>query len=346
MAQLADGIDYAHMQGVLHRDLKPSNVLLDAAAASGANDGSRPLLSFTPKITDFGLARVEDLTDNSTRSGLVMGTPNYMAPEQAEGRAAAYGPATDVYGLGAILYEMLTGRPPFCGANDTDTLRRLVSDDVVRPRKRHTELSRDLEAICLKCLEKDPLQRYTSAGTLAADLRRYLSELPTEARSIGPVRRFAKSARRRPAAAGLLAVSALAMVTVVIGSLMYSASVTSAYRLAEQNRQEAEQHQQEAENNRREAESQTKEAEKQRHEADGRRAEAQSLVRDLRREVYVKDIARAVQIWEQGDAGRATALLDEYQPKTGDEDLRGFEWYHLQPASKIRAERSSVTWGP
>jgi predicted Ser/Thr protein kinase len=165
---LARAVDYAHQRGVVHRDLKPQNILLTA-------DG-------TPKITDFGLAKQLQEQRGLTRTGAVLGTPSYMAPEQAEGKVKAIGPAADVYGLGAILYELLTGQPPFQAAAALDTLLLVLSADPVAPRERNPSVSSDLETICLKCLHKEPARRYAAAVELAEDLRCFLAGEPIAAR--------------------------------------------------------------------------------------------------------------------------------------------------------------------
>jgi hypothetical protein len=180
--ELALAIHAAHQKGIIHRDLTPANVLL-------AEDG-------TPKVTDFGLAKMVDETGR-TVTGAVMGTPPYMAPEQAAGRVQSIGPATDVYALGAILYELLTGRPPFRAAVPMDTLQQVLSDEPVPPSRLQRKIPADLETICLKCLEKSPGQRYKSADALAGDLRRFLDGLPIQARRPGMAAQI-RSWLRRP----------------------------------------------------------------------------------------------------------------------------------------------------
>ncbi len=194
VATLARAIHFAHQQHVIHRDLKPSNVLL-------AGDGS-------PRIGDFGLAKLlagdGSLSQSGNRSpgpaltvsGSVLGTPSYMAPEQADGRNRQIGPRTDVYGLGAILYECLTGQPPFAGANLLETLERVRSEAPVAPRRHYPELPVDLQTICLKCLAKEPEQRYASAAALAEDLERYLEREPIRARSPNLIDRLAWTLNR------------------------------------------------------------------------------------------------------------------------------------------------------
>jgi eukaryotic-like serine/threonine-protein kinase len=188
---IARAVHCAHGHGVLHRDLKPSNVLVDALDQ--------------PRVTDFGLAkRLRDHSD-LTHDGQIMGTPNYMAPEQASGNRAELGPATDVYALGAILYYLLTGRPPFLSQSLEEALGRLLHSEPVAPRLLTPAIPRDLETICLKCLEKDPRQRYLSAQALADDLGRWLRREPIRARPSTPPERVIKWIRRKPAIAALSA---------------------------------------------------------------------------------------------------------------------------------------------
>jgi WD40 repeat protein len=204
---LARAMQAAHAKGVIHRDLKPANVLLGEAGE--------------PKITDFGLAKKLDEA-GQTHPGAVLGTPSYMAPEQAGGERKAVGPAADVYALGAILYECLTGRPPFKAATAMDTLLQVLGAEPVPPARLNAKVPRDLETVCLKCLEKDPARRYPSAGDLADDLRRYRAAEPVRARPLGRWGRAVKWARRNPAVAGLLTAVAVALLAGTAVSLYFA----------------------------------------------------------------------------------------------------------------------------
>ncbi len=167
VAALADAAQHAHERAILHRDLKPSNILLELQRSDSQAVPH-------PRITDFGLSKLLEGADESTRSGAILGTPSYMAPEQAEGRSERVGPASDIYALGAILYEVLTDRPPFKGPTILDTLEQVRQLLPIPPSRLHAKLPPDLEVICLKCLAKEPAQRYASAAALAEDLRRFL----------------------------------------------------------------------------------------------------------------------------------------------------------------------------
>ncbi|MFO0865836.1 MAG: serine/threonine-protein kinase [Gemmataceae bacterium] len=175
---IAQAVHHAHKQGIVHRDLKPSNVLID--------------VDDLPHVTDFGLAKKLGTDSAKTRSGAVLGTPSYMAPEQAEGRLKDIGPGTDVFSLGAILYELITGRPPFRGETPLETILQVVNNDPTPPSVMNANVDHDLETICLKCLEKDPSLRYGGADQLAADLHRYLEGESIEARSFNVLDRLTR----------------------------------------------------------------------------------------------------------------------------------------------------------
>ena len=196
---LAQAMHAAHQAGIVHRDLKPANVLV-------TRDG-------VPKITDFGLAKQLDSAIGQTQSGAILGTPSYMAPEQATGKIKEVGPATDVYALGAILYEMLTGRPPFKAATPMDTMYLVVHEEPVAPSRLQPKVPRDLETICLKCLQKEQRKRYPDARSLADDLQRYINGEPIQARPIGMLGRLARWARRQPVVAGLSAAMLVLFIT-------------------------------------------------------------------------------------------------------------------------------------
>jgi serine/threonine-protein kinase len=202
VVSVAAAVHAAHQRGIVHRDLKPGNILL-------TDDG-------TPKLTDFGLARRLEGAASLTQNGAPLGTPSYMAPEQAEGRSREVGPAADTYALGAILYELLTGRPPFRAETAAETLRQVVSRDPVPPSRLNAAVPRDVETICLKCLEKSPERRYASAVALADDLQRFLRQEPIVAHPVGPLGRVLKWTRRHPTGAALVA-TALTLVGLAIG---------------------------------------------------------------------------------------------------------------------------------
>jgi serine/threonine protein kinase len=198
---LADAVQHAHQAGILHRDLKPANVLLStvgqAPSPVSAEKDRRERLSYVPKITDFGLAKRLDVEGGQTQTGSVLGTPSYMAPEQAEGRLADVGPATDVYALGATLYEMLTGRPPFTGTTVLEILEHVRTLDPVPPRALQPGVPRDLEVICLACLQKRPADRYDSAAALAEDLQNFLAGEAIRARPPNLLDHFRRQLSRR-----------------------------------------------------------------------------------------------------------------------------------------------------
>lgn len=222
---LARAMHYAHSHGIVHRDLKPANVLV-------TDDG-------VPKITDFGLAKDIGEDSGMSRDGQAMGTPSYMPPEQARGDIAALGPLADVYSLGAILYEMLVGRPPFLGANPYDTLLQVLKKEPLAPSQLVPRLPKDVETICLKCLEKDPAKRYTSAEALAEDCRRYRAGEPILSRPISGPERAWRWCKRNPRVAGLLAAVAGLLVTVAAGSTVAAVVILAERDAKEVQRQAA-----------------------------------------------------------------------------------------------------------
>jgi WD40 repeat protein len=281
--QLARAIHVAHAKGIVHRDLKPGNVLLTAEG--------------TPKITDFGLAKVLTGGESNTRTGDIMGTPSYMSPEQAEGRSHAVGAASDVYSLGAILYEMLAGRPPFRAATPADTIRQVVMDDPVPLSRIQPGLPRDLETICLKCLEKDPRRRYDSALALAEDLQAWIDGMPIRARRSSLIEHVVKWTRRRPTVAALL-------LAVVLVTAVGFTGVVVQWRRTEAARRKA------AEN---------AVAEKaMRRKADGALAKAEATL-------YLNRISLAAQMWTANNTRAANQLLDRCRP-----DQRRWEWHYLK----------------
>jgi serine/threonine protein kinase/WD40 repeat protein len=320
---VADAIHHAHEHGIIHRDLKPSNILLDAEG--------------TPRVSDFGLAKLvvpplggqspteppsAGTTNDLTLSGQVLGSPNYMPPEQARGRHAEVDVRSDVYALGAILYECLTGRPPFSAATPLETLRLVVEQEPVSPRVLNPALPRDLETIALKCLAKEPSTRYASARELAEELGRFLADAPIRARPAGSAERAWRWCRRQPALAGLYFVLAVAP-AIIITLLMVMGS-----RVSHQRDRAI--------------------IEERKASAAAIRAEASALA--AREQAYAADIYAAHQALTVDDFGQARRLLNEHRPhgmtngewrmmnartspagithhasrNTG--DLRGFEW--------------------
>ena len=216
MVKVAQTVHFAHQRGILHRDLKPGNILLDSQGE--------------PCLTDFGLAKALDVDATITQTTALLGTPSYMSPEQARGENKQLTVASDVYGLGAVLYELLTGQPPFRGESAVDTLRQVIEEDPKRPSALNPKVDRDLETICLKCLEKQPEKRYPGAEALSDDLRRWARRETIVARPAGAWERTVKWARRRPARAAMLGMLFVAAVWIAVGTIVFT------YRLTEKSK--------------------------------------------------------------------------------------------------------------
>jgi WD40 repeat protein len=297
---LAQAMEAAHQAGLVHRDLKPGNVLLTA-------DG-------IPKVTDFGLVKRLDVA-GQTQSGAVVGTPSYMAPEQAGGKQGAIGPAADVYALGAILYELLTGRPPFKAASVMETLHQVLHAEPLPVRRLQLAVPRDLETICLKCLEKDPGKRYASAATLAEDLRRFGAGEPVQARPVGLLGRLEKWARRRPAVAALLLVVAVLALVGGTGILWALGEAVHERNVAEGETEKAQQAAMRAGKKEAEARQEAEEAKKARDQA--------------RWQTYVAEVGRAEARFYAGEVVGARDALDGIPP-----EQRGWEHRWLQRRSE------------
>jgi WD40 repeat protein/Tfp pilus assembly protein PilF len=332
LSRLAGAVHYAHQRGVVHRDLKPGNVLLapgdrESGVPLGAAD--EDLAYYEPKIADFGLAK-QFCEENGqhTRSGAVVGTPSYMSPEQARGQPGTVGPASDVYALGAILYESPTGRPPFLGNSPLETLRQVLHEEPPSLARWQPKLPRDLVTICLKCLDKDAARRYGSAAELADDLGRFLRGEPIHARAVGPAERAVKWSRRHPAVAALA-------VTLAAVTLLGFVTVFVFWRHAESGRTAAE--------------DERGKAVRARVAAEDARTAAERARLAAERLLYIHRVGQAHAEWQAFRVGRAEELLDQCPAA-----LRDWEWSYLKTLchSDLRTLRgltdhvSSVAYSP
>jgi WD40 repeat protein len=307
LATVARAVHHAHQRGILHRDLKPGNVLLDSAGQ--------------PHVTDFGLAKRVEGDAGQTRTGVIVGTPGYMAPEQARADKGLT-TAADVYALGAVLYALLTGRPPFQASTPLDTALQVMERDPVRPRALNPAADRELEIICLKCLEKEPARRYDSAAALAADLERWLAGEPIQARPSTTCERTIKWVRRQPALAALVGVSAAATVVLLVTGLVFNAELHSERVRVEETQSSLDEA--------------TAVAQRDREAARGANATAQerlqqvvALEKLVRRNLYDVRLNLAQQAADLGDSERLREVLALVRPQPEADDPRGFEWYHL-----------------
>ena len=324
---LARAVEYAHTQGIVHRDLKPGNILLSAKReVPTAFQSAR---SSMPKITDFGLAKRLDETvggEGATKTGAVMGTPSYIAPEQASGKTREIGPGVDIYALGAILYELLTGRPPFRGETPLDTVLQVINEDPVSPKSLQPNVPWDLQTICLKCLVKSPAKRYTSALALAEDLRRYLNGEPILARPLSSWGRSVKWAKRHPALAVLgIATVAATLAFVSVLSVAY-ARIHEAVQQKEAETEAAHTAREKEAVERRRAEGLAEENDKARAVAVAQAERLKLESERNRRGAYALQIAQIAALCERDPKRAQTLLEDSIRCPT---DLRDFAWAYL-----------------
>jgi WD40 repeat protein/tRNA A-37 threonylcarbamoyl transferase component Bud32 len=315
---LARAVHHAHQKGVLHRDLKPANVLLT--------------LDGTPKIADFGLVKFVAgeagqavARTAGTRSGAIIGTPSYMAPEQAGAKGHSVGPAADVWALGAILYECLTGRPPFRAETPLDIIRQVLHEEPVPPARLQPGLPRDLDTICLKCLQKDPRKRYAGGDALADDLRRFLDGLPIRARPVGPAGRLTRWCRRNPVVASLVAAVALLLVAASVVSTAFAWRLNALREEAERVAQKEAAARADAEESARQAREASENEAVARRDAQAERARAETERGRAEQIVYHNGMARAAGSWLANDTALAERRLDECLPQ-----LRRWEWHYLK----------------
>lgn len=293
VAKVAEAVEYAHQQGTLHRDIKPANILIDAAGK--------------PHVTDFGLAKLmevedEEQPDSLTVSGQVLGTPSYMSPEQASGNSALIGPASDIYSLGGILYCSIAGRAPFVAESTVDTIMQVLKKDPVAPRELNPSVPRDLETICLKCLRKEPHQRYGTAQLLADDLQRFLDGRPVQARPVSSPEKTWRWVQRNPTIASLVALS---MIFLGAGAIVSTIFAVEANHRAD-------------------------EAEAAKKSTLIALEDAEESERLSERSLYFARIQMAHNHWQHGLVGRTQEILAKTEANSKDFDTANWEMYWLR----------------
>ena len=298
---LAEAIHYAHQQGILHRDLKPSNIMIDEQQ--------------NPRITDFGLAKRIQADNKLTSTGQIMGTPSYMSPEQADPTKQTIGPSSDIYSLGSILYELLTGKPPFAGSSPLKTINLMMETEPVSPRVLNPQVNRNLETICLKCLEKQPARRYRSALVLAEELERFIQHEPILARPANTMEKFWRWCCRKPL------VATLSGVAILLTLLLAIAGPLAAWR-QQALRQTADIASNTAVNNAREAREQAVQAQA------ARQLASQNL-QLAQRNLYNAHMNLAFNSWQDANVPHVLNLLKQHVPHGNEPDLREFEWHYL-----------------
>jgi WD40 repeat protein len=306
LATVARAVHYAHQRGILHRDLKPANILLD-------DQGQ-------PHVTDFGLAKRVQGGSSVTQSGAIVGTPSYMAPEQARSEKVLT-TAVDVYGLGAILYELLTGRPPFRAGTPLDTVLQVLEREPESLRKLDPHIERELETICLKCLDKDPARRYDTAAGLADDLQRWLAGELIQARPYSRLERAVKAIKRRPARTAVCLALGFMAAFIFGQTLSHNRDLTRVLNAAQNAEQAAKESEQQARDNERRANENTK------------LAQAEKQLNERRR--YGLEMKLTGLEWDAGKSFLVQRRLNEFEPKSSGDDLRGFEWFYLRRQTQL-----------
>jgi serine/threonine protein kinase/WD40 repeat protein len=325
--QIADAIAYAHQQGIIHRDLKPSNVLLDESGQ--------------PHVTDFGLAKMLQVDSDLTGTGQVVGTPSYMPPEQASGRIHDVGPTSDVYSLGAILYFLLTARPPFQASNLMETLKQVVEQEPVSPRQLNPGVPPDLETVCLKCLEKPQTRRYAGARELADELRRFLNDEPILARPVTRAARAWRWCRRNPGISALLLAIAASLLCGIGFSTYFAIQADVQLKEALKNERAATKAQAAAQTEAENAAASAAQAKRERDAAEEAKKKAENLRELARRQLeqsapraYLGDVRRAQLEWPRLNTVQRLAILQAYDPSRAasstQRDPRAWEWYYLR----------------